>query len=98
MKLFDFASAQEPAVEQTINDEQVATLRNAFHSAGMEDPDERADLVRSCVIRPISSLRDLYPRDLRPILRRIEERSQVQQRSKGTAWDDREGDTWIDKL
>ncbi|NMR32386.1 hypothetical protein [Crystallibacter degradans] len=85
-------------VEKSISPEQILELRRAFNASGFTAEVKQAEIIRSCVIRPVQSLEQLLARDVRPILRRIEERSKSRGPATGSAWDNREEDTWIDKL
>lgn len=84
--------------EQPITETQVEALRNAFTSAGIDSMDERKAIIESCTIREVANIRELYAKDVRPILRRIEERQNSKGPVIGSAWDNREEDTWIDRL
>lgn len=81
-----------------IRDAQVQQLREAFAAAGIISMDDRRAIVESCTIRQVASIRELLAKDVRPILRRIEERTLPPKQTSGTAWDNRDEDTWIDKL
>lgn len=89
-----------PAVreELRISADQVAQLRAAFDAAGISKMGARQEIIESCTIRPVANIRELFARDFRPILKRIEERSRSTGPAAGSAWDNREEDTWIDKL
>jgi hypothetical protein len=100
--LFSFGDVPETASESIrempIKADQVQDLERAFAEAAMSTAQSQREIVASCVVRPFESLNDLLAKDYRPILKRIEERRAPIQRSGGSAWDNREGDTWIDKL
>lgn len=102
-QLFDLtpngnSAAETPTVEPPISESQVQRLREAFASAGIHSMEERQSLIESCIIRSVESIRQLRARDVRPILKRIEERAKGPRQTTGSAWDDREEETWIDKL
>ncbi|WP_281444406.1 hypothetical protein [Paenarthrobacter nicotinovorans] len=63
----------------------------------MNQNDRRA-LIESVVVREVASLRELKAVDARRILQRIEGLHSRKPASAGSAWDNREEDTWIDKL
>ena len=84
--------------DPTITPEQIAIIRNAFYAAGIADMAERQEVIQSCVVRKISNIRELYSRDVRQVLARIEGWGRTQAATSGSAWDNREEDTWIDKL
>lgn len=81
-----------------IKAEQIQAIRDAFEKAGVAGQDDRKALIESVVVREVSSLRELQAVDARRILQRIEGLRSAKPASTGSAWDDREEDTWIDKL
>lgn len=98
--LFDLPQeAKQPAqTDSPITDQQVAAIRSAFEQAGIHTMKQRQELIQSCVIRPVPSIRAVYAREARRILKRIEEYRPGGQQSAGSAWDNRDEPTWIDKL
>ena len=97
--LFDLPEAVEPAQPNPlISEDQVAAIREAFERAGVTSMKERQELVQSCVIRPVASIREVYAHESRRILKRIEDRRSGGPPSTGSAWDNRDEPTWIDKL
>lgn len=88
----------EPIREMPIKAEQIKDLEHAFAEAGLTTFQSQRAIISSCVVRPFESLGDLLAKDYRPILKRLEGRQSPVQRPVGSAWDNREGDTWIDKL
>ncbi len=81
-----------------ISSEQIATIRRAFDAAGIVAMTERQEVIQSCVIRKVSNIRELYSREVRQVLARIEGWGRKSEARSGSAWDNREEDTWIDKL
>lgn len=81
-----------------IKSEQVQAIRDAFEKAGVVSQDDRKALIESVVVREVASLRELNAVDARRILQRIEGLRSPKPTSTGSAWDNREEDTWIDKL
>lgn len=101
--LFDLGSTEDPIPEPPrpapIREDQIAEIRAAFEAAGITDQDERRELIESCVQRSVTSLRELRATDARFILERLAARSASRGGTDtGSAWDQREGDTWIDRL
>ncbi|MFX1822061.1 hypothetical protein PV768_19970 [Pseudarthrobacter sp. CC4] len=99
--LFDLPAAAPPSLvieDVPISPEQIASIRSAFDTAGIADMAERQEVIQSCVIRRISNIRELYSRDVRQVLARIEGWGSKSEPTSGSAWDNREEDTWIDKL
>ncbi|MDR6688976.1 DNA polymerase-3 subunit epsilon [Arthrobacter sp. 1088] len=81
-----------------IKPEQVQEIRAAFEKAGVESQSDRKALIESVIIREVASLRELRAVEARRILQRIEGLRSPKAASTGSAWDNREEDTWIDKL
>jgi hypothetical protein len=99
--LFDLpeaAPASRVIEDMPITHEEIAAIRSAFDTAEIGDMAERQEVVQSCVIRKISNIRELYSRDVRRVLARIEGWGRKSEAASGSAWDNREEDTWIDKL
>ncbi|WP_442544984.1 hypothetical protein ACSBOX_04450 [Arthrobacter sp. KN11-1C] len=98
--LFDLDIPDSSApVEKYISADQIQRLQAAFKEAGLTSTEGQKELVRTCVVRPVESLFDLRPSDLRPIFNRISERAWEKPKSiGGSAWDNRDEETWIDKL
>ena len=84
--------------EPMISEQQVVSIKEAFTSAGIQTMQARQELIQSCVVRPVGNIRELYARDVRRILKRIQERTRTPVVDNGSAWDNRDEDTWIDKL
>lgn len=99
-RLFDLPL--EPRAEEwkepPISDDQVEQLRAAFSNAGIHLMDERRQLIESCTLRAVVTIRELLAKDVRPILRCLEARLAGSTAASGSAWDTREEDTWIDRL
>lgn len=91
-------SAPQQIEEMLISNEQVAMIRQAFDDAKISRMPERQELIQSCMIRPITNIRMLYAREVNVILRRIKSARSTDLPLAGSAWDNREEDTWIDKL
>ncbi|MDI2020001.1 hypothetical protein PJL18_00497 [Paenarthrobacter nicotinovorans] len=81
-----------------IKPEQIQMIRDAFEEAGVVNQNDRRALIESVVVREVASLRELKAVDARRILQRIEGLHSRKPASAGSAWDNREEDTWIDKL
>jgi acyl-CoA reductase-like NAD-dependent aldehyde dehydrogenase len=94
----ELAETAGPA-QQRIRDDQVAAIREAFTSAGIDSQERRKEIAQSCVVRPLASLRELTAAEAHRVLKRIKENSTARPRAIGASdWDLREEDTWIDKL
>lgn len=92
------AKAPNGLADIPISDAQVRQLRGAFAAAGINSMDERRGIIESCTVRPVTTIRDLLGKDVRLVLRRIKERSLPSKPTSGSAWDNRDEETWIDKL
>ncbi|MFM9275114.1 hypothetical protein [Pseudarthrobacter sp. NKDBFgelt] len=85
-------------VPPPIKTEQVQAIRDAFERAGVARQDDRKTLIESVVVREVASLRELKAIEARRIIQRIEGLHSSTAVSTGSAWDNREEDTWIDRL
>lgn len=89
------STAQAPL---PVRSEQVAEIREAFERAGITGQDQRKEIVDSVTFRSVASLRDLQAVEAHRILKVIKGMQTSKPDRKGSAWDNREEDTWIDKL
>lgn len=99
--LFDLKAPASVLLEDIpITFEQVQEIQGAFAKAGIAGASEQRRIVQSCTIRRIVKLDDLLSKEVRPILKRIADYQQgrLEPQPQGSAWDNREVDTWIDKL
>jgi hypothetical protein len=74
---------------------QVALLRKTLDARGLESMAERQALVERLVARPVPSLRALTSAEAIQLLAAI---SPPSGSTAGPAWDNREEETWIDRL
>jgi len=93
----------EPASEAgpvavPVTDEQVAQLRAKLDGSGLTSMEDRQQLVERLVGRPVAGLRELTASEARVLLIRIRTVSTGDSQRQGSAWDQREGDTWIDRM
>lgn len=86
-----------PPPSDALADWQVAQLREALAGAGTHTMDGRQSLVEELVGRPVASLRGLTVSEARMLLEALTARKRAAG-STGTSWDNREEDTWIDRL
>ncbi|WP_182526626.1 hypothetical protein [Nocardioides dongkuii] len=98
--LFDDEPVTQPEPARApllIPDWQVAMLREALERRGVTSIAERRKIIESAVGRPVESLRALtHDEGLRVLS--ILVRTPTGIASGGSAWDDRDEDTWIDRL
>ena len=94
----------EPADKQTqvsapppIADWQVELLRKALESRGLTSMSERQQAIEVAAGRPVESLRALTSDEAMAVLTKLGRAPAPEQRAT-SSWDDREEDTWIDRL
>lgn len=75
---------------------QIELLRSALDRRGLNRMEDRQQLIEKMVGHPVASLRSLTQGEALAILNRLGPTSRVK-RSE-SAWDDRDEETWIDKL
>lgn len=100
--LFDLPSnAPGPVAEATdspISPRQVEQLRAAFDGAAIISMDERQKIIAESTGRRVENIRQLFSREVITILSHIDRTGRLIEKPQSSAWDDREEDTWIDKL
>ena len=103
--LFDLPDAGPPSTpdrspsSEQVPDWQIAQLRTGLDGLGLGDGDERQQLVQRLVGRPVSALRDLTYSEARTLGEQIAAmKRESMQRQSRSSWDEREGETWIDRL
>lgn len=84
----------EPA---TIADWQIALLRRALDARGLTSMAERQLVIERAVGRAVESLRGLTHEEAISALSSLGQQPTAGRAQKST-WDDREEDTWIDRL
>ena len=84
-----------------VSEEDISRVRSRFIDADIVDQNERKYFVERTLEREVSSLRDLLVGEIPRVIYALNEKilatksKSIGQRS---AWDEREEDTWIDKL
>lgn len=99
--LFDLPGAKpEDAAspDSPISPRQVEQLRGAFEGAAIMSMDERQQIIQDSTGRMVENIRHLFSREVMTILSHIDRTGRRVETTQGLAWDDREEDTWIDKL
>lgn len=97
--LFDLNGVSEVRYEEPlITDQQVDSIREAFANARIMSMEERQEIIESCTVRSIANIRELQAREVRRVLKRINDRKNSKGPDTGSSWDNRDEDTWIDKL
>lgn len=104
-KLFDLPGDQQSAPEiaevgpAPIMERQIVQIRELFKGAGIEDQVERRSLVESVVGISVAGLRSLSRFQGLQVVEELSGRQgQGISTTARSSWDDREEDTWIDKL
>ena len=88
---------QPVRAEPSIADWLVDALREAMTARGMGTMTERQQAIEAVVGRPVESLRSLTTAEAMRALERLSPTSAPNTGSM-SAWDDRDEDTWIDRL
>lgn len=95
----DEPASSPEAAQPPVQSWQIDQLRNALDAAGVTEMRDRQELVEELVDRPVASLRELRFADVRPVLEALHaRRSATHAIPKGSAWDQRDEDTWIDRI
>lgn len=102
--LFDFGSeAAEPAPPSTpppIATWQADLIRKNFDDSGQTSMHERKEVIERVTGRSVSSLDDLTLTEAYTVLSHMEKIATPRPRdsNSSTAWDNRDSNTWIDRL
>lgn len=83
--------------EAPVADWQVGLLRKALDARGLATMGERRQAIESVAGRSVESLRALTNAEALRVLSRLGE-SPAKKPTSGSTWDEREEDTWIDRL
>lgn len=75
---------------------QVDLLRKALDSRGLIDLGARREAIERVVGRPVDSLQTLTQAEALEALKKLGDSARVSR--AGSAWDQRDEDTWIDRL
>lgn len=76
---------------------QVDLLRKALDARGLTDQVGRQKVIEAAADRPVESLRALTHEEALRVLSRLGQ-TPASSKTEGSAWDQRDEDTWIDKL
>lgn len=80
-----------------IADWQIDLLRKALDARGLTSMLERQQAIEAAAGRPVESLRALTSDEAMAVLTKLGRAPAPEQRAT-SSWDDREEDTWIDRL
>jgi DNA polymerase-3 subunit epsilon len=101
LSLFGDDEPEQPAttarVEPPIADWQVDLLRKALDARGLTTQGERQAAIAEHAGRPVESLRVLTHEEALRVLSRLGQ-TPAAKSGTGSAWDERDEDTWIDRL
>lgn len=81
-----------------IADWQVDMLRKSLDARGVTTMAERQEVIEEAVGRSVESLRSLTHEEGLRVLSQLGQAPAAPQNSSKSAWDDRDEDTWIDRL
>jgi hypothetical protein len=81
-----------------IADWKVSQFRRALDATGTVEMVDRQELVEKLVGRVVPSLRDLGSSEAQDLLERLQRQSRAPARRQGSSWDERDEDTWIDRM
>ena len=101
LPLFGDDEPSEPAPlvrpETPIAEWQVELLRRALDARSLTDMSDRRQQIEDLAGRPVASLRELTADEAMTVLAALG-RTPPAARPSGSSWDDRDEDTWIDRL
>ena len=102
LSLFGDDDPEEPAhpvqhVEPSASDWQIDLLRKALDARGLTTQVERQAAIEAAAERPVESLRALTQEEALRILSGLGQTLASKPRA-ASAWDERDEDTWIDRL
>lgn len=90
-------NAPSQSADEALPDWQVTQLRERLDALGVVAMEDRQALVEELAGRPVETLRHLTFAEARKVVEELTRR-QATDGATGTAWDNREEDTWIDRL
>jgi hypothetical protein len=89
----------EPSATPTpIADWVVQRLREALDAQGLTSMSQRQEAIQSAAGRPVDSLRSLTHQEGLKVLSVMADGAKAGRNGDRSAWDDRDEDTWIDRL
>lgn len=86
-----------PTKSPPVSDWQVDLLRKALDGRGLTTMTDRQQAIEAAAARPVESLRALTQEEALSVLNRLGQ-APVKKAAGKSAWDDRDEDTWIDRL
>ncbi|HSX65929.1 hypothetical protein [Nocardioides sp.] len=91
------APTEAPSEPTPISDWQIDLLRKALDARGLISMTERQQAIETAAERQVESLRALSHHEALAVLSRLGQ-APAPKSPSGSAWDQRDGDTWIDRL
>lgn len=91
------APREAPKVQTPIADWQVDLLRKALDGRGLTTMADRQRAIEAAAGRPVESLRALTHDEAMSVLTKLGQAPASDRRST-SSWDDRDEDTWIDRM
>jgi hypothetical protein len=101
LSLFDFDDQPQSSgpTPEMITPEQRTRVRDAFARLGVTEARAQFEIVYELTAQRVRSPDELQARHAQALVERLADRLRTQNIQRtGNAWDDREDDTWIDKL
>lgn len=99
--LFDLGNESQDRVENSpapARDEQIDAIRRGLDDAGLVSQDDRREFVNLVILSEVNSLRELTALQARRVIDRLQADRASTKAGSGTSWDNREHDTWIDRM
>lgn len=84
-----------------IRDEQVAEIRQLLDASILDSQQKRKQFIESVTFRKVAGIRELTSVEAGLVIRKLSlwaNNSTPASKIEGSAWDNREEETWIDKL
>jgi len=102
-ELFSMLESEEPQrpepVNQLMTESQRTAIRHLFSQLGVSTAREQLEIVRELTGRGVNSVADVTQHHAQSLIYGLSEKVRTSGRKNtGNSWDDREEDTWIDKL
>lgn len=91
------APVEAPKEPASIADWQVDLLRKALDGRGLASMADRQQAVEDAAGRPVESLRALTHDEAMSVLTRLGQ-TPASERRASSSWDERDEDTWIDRM
>jgi hypothetical protein len=95
----DTTKPESAPLDRQMSGSQRDALKTAFAALGILDARGQFAIVEELTGKRITSVKELQERDAQTLIHRLAAKvNAIGRRNTGNTWDDREEDTWIDKL